>query len=100
MAGAAAAGIQMLAPPQKRRRKKKIEEARRAYARERKRLQHQREKLGLCRVKLWLPGDAVAGLIRQMIVDGKITDEQALDHRKFEAALAQLLAEQGRRWVP
>jgi hypothetical protein len=89
----------MLAPPEKRRHKKKLAE-RRAYDRARKALQHRRARLNLHRVKMWLPGDAVAGLIRQMIVDGRLTDEQALDHRNVEAALTRLLTEQGARWMP
>ena len=75
----------MLAPPE-----------RRAADRKRKRRQLAREKQDLHRVELWLPAIVIEGLSRQLIMDGLLTDERALDPRQFEAALTCLLTAQGK----
>jgi hypothetical protein len=96
----------MLAPPERRaatrtrKRKQRLTSARRLADRKRKRKQLERRKLGLHRCSLWLPAISIEGLIAQLIATGRLTDEQALDHRKFEEALALQLAAQGRRWWP
>jgi len=89
----------MLAPPDKRRRKRKPVAERRADDRRRKRLQLKRENQDLHRVELWLSGRAIAGVTRQLIYEGRLTDEQALDHRNFEIALAALVEKQGAHWA-
>jgi hypothetical protein len=94
----------MLAPPARRaatrQAKRRLTSARRLADRARKRLELRRRKLGLHRCVLWLPAISIEGLAAQLIATGRLTDEQALDFREVEKALAHQLAEQGRRWVP
>ena len=72
---------------------------RRAANRRRKRKQLQRQKAGLRRCQLWLSDRAVEGLVAQLIATGRLTDEQAHDHRKLEDGIAQLLEAQGLSWT-
>jgi hypothetical protein len=48
----------------------------------------------------WLADRAVEGLILKFVVEGKLTERDALDHRKIEAAIAQFVEEEGFRWLP
>jgi hypothetical protein len=48
----------------------------------------------------WLSDRAVEGLIMKFILEGKLTERDALDHRKIEAAIAALVEEEGQRWLP
>jgi hypothetical protein len=50
--------------------------------------------------RFWLSDRAVEGLILKFVVEGKLTERDALDHRKVEAAIAALLEEEGQRWLP
>jgi len=75
----------MLAPPEKRRRKN------RAY----QRASRARRKAGLHRCQLYISGRAYEGLIGQLILMGQLTDSEALDHRRFEAALTAMIEYQG-----
>jgi len=57
-----------------------------------------RQENGLHRVELWLTDEAYMGLLRQLISTRQLTDEQALDRRRFEAALTAMIEHQGRKW--
>jgi len=88
----------MLAPPQ-RHRKRKPRAALRADARRYQRDCRKRKKDGLHRCTLWISGVAYEGLIRQLRSTQQLTDKEADDHRRFEAALARLIEAQGKRWA-
>jgi hypothetical protein len=77
----------MLAPPE-----------RRARDRLRKAKQRKRRNAGLCRCQLWLTERALEGLTRQLTITGRLTNKQAADHAKLEAAIAALLEQQGLSW--
>jgi hypothetical protein len=81
------------------RRKRKTVAVRRADDRRRKNLQLDREKLGLRRCTLWISDAALAGIITQLVMTGQLSDEQAMDHHKLEAALAALIEKQGAHWA-
>ena len=93
----------MSAPPQ-RRRSNPIRKQRRPLAERRrvdlarKHRQLDRERAGLRRYQLWLSDRAVEGLITQLIITGELTDEQAYDHHKLEAALTTAFERQGLVW--
>lgn len=70
----------MLAPPE-----------RRVADRRRKRKERARRKNGLHRCTLWLTDRALEQLITQFVLDGWLTEQQALHHRNVESALAFLL---------
>jgi len=78
----------MLAPP-----------ARRIADRRRKAKERARRKNGLHRCTLWITSAAYEGLLRQFEVTGQLSDKQATDHRRFEAALAALIERQGGEWA-
>ena len=86
----------MLAPPARRKRKPLAQ--RRADGRRRQRDYRMRQENGLHRVELWLTDEAYMGLLRQLISTRQLTDEQALDRRRFEAALTAMIEHQGRKW--
>ena len=92
----------MLAPPQRRRRnpirKHRPLAERRRVDLARKHRQLDRERAGLRRYQLWLSDRAVEGLIKQLIITGELSDEQAYDHRKLEAALTTAFERQGLVW--
>jgi hypothetical protein len=48
----------------------------------------------------WLDDRAIEGLILKFVLESKLTERDALDHRKIEAAIAALLEEEGHRWLP
>jgi hypothetical protein len=50
--------------------------------------------------RFWLSDRAVEGLIMKFILESKLTERDALDHRKIEAAIAALVEEEGLRWLP
>jgi hypothetical protein len=85
----------MLAPPERRR--KKLE--RRAANLRRKHKQLERENQRLRRCTLWISDVALAGIITQLVMTGQLSDEQAMDHHKLEAALAALVERQGKEWA-
>jgi len=96
------------APPEKRRRQNRSEGRKRRNAglhrRRKKNRDYQRDwrarrKKDLHRVALYISGRAYEGLIRQLILMGQLTDNEANDHRRFEAALAALNEAQGRKWA-
>jgi len=87
----------MLAPPE-RKRKKSIA-LRRANDRRYQRDCRKRKKDGLHRCTLWISGAAYEGLIRQLRSTQQLTDKEADDHRRFEAALTRLVELQGKRWT-
>jgi hypothetical protein len=76
----------MLAPP-----------ARRRAARIRKARQRAREKNGVALYRLVLSNRAVEGLILKFILEGKLSEAQALDHRNVEKAIAAFVEEEGFR---
>jgi hypothetical protein len=78
----------MLAPP-----------ARRLADRRRKAKSRARRKGGLRRYQLWISDRAAEGLINQFIVTGQLSDRDAMNHRKLEAALAALIEKQGEHWA-
>jgi hypothetical protein len=89
----------MLAPPSHHKRRKPLAQ-RRADGRRRQRDYRMRQESGLHRVELWLSGEAYEGLLRQLVSNGQLTDEQALDRRRFEQALTAMIEQQGHKWAP
>lgn len=45
----------------------------------------------------WLSGRAVEGLIMRLVLEGRLTEAQAMDSRFVDQALASLLEEEGQR---
>jgi hypothetical protein len=77
----------MLAPPQ-----------RRAADRLRKAKQRAREKNGVALYRLALSNRAVSGLILKFILEGKLSERQALDPRKVENAITNFVEEEDFVW--
>jgi hypothetical protein len=50
--------------------------------------------------RFWLSDRCLEGLIMKFILEGKLTERDALDHCKVEAAIAALLEEEGHRSLP
>jgi len=55
----------------------------------------QRRKNGLHRCQLWLSGRAIEGLMNQLLATGRLSEQDALDFRRFEIEFARLAEEQG-----
>jgi hypothetical protein len=47
--------------------------------------------------RLWISDRAVCGLIMRLVLDGRLTEQQALKPKLVAQALAQLLQEEGQR---
>jgi hypothetical protein len=61
----------------------------------RQRKLRQRRKSGMHYYGLWLSDRAVEGLIMRLVLDGRLSEAQAMRPKLVEQALAQLLEEEG-----
>jgi hypothetical protein len=79
-------------------RRPRRERARTPAAR-RKRAQRARHLAGFHHYSMWIGDRAVEGLILKCILEGRLTEAQALRPRLVAQAIAALLEEEGNRWA-
>jgi hypothetical protein len=71
----------------------------RTPAARRKRKQRARHKNGEHHYRMWISDRAVEGLILKCIIEGRLSEADALEPRCVENAIKQLLEEEGQRWA-
>jgi len=81
------------APPRRPRRERRTAAARR------KRAERARHKAGFHHYSMWLSDRAVEGLILKCVLEGRLTESQAMQPKMVEQALAALLEEEGSGWA-
>jgi hypothetical protein len=65
----------------------------------RKREQRAKHDAGFHHYGMWISDRAVEGLIMHLVLEGRLTEAQALQPKLVEQALATLLEEEGHRWA-
>jgi len=71
----------------------------RTPAARRKRAERARHKAGFHHYGMWISDRAVDGLILKCVLEGRLTEAQAMQPKQVEQALAALLEEEGLRWA-